>query len=58
MFNLLLMQSLEKNSKYKFIASMCSEEKINFVYNYTMHNLIGKGIIVEIGNFFGAITQA
>lgn len=52
------MQSLEKNPKYKFIASMCSEEKINFVFNYTMHNFMGKGIIVEIGTFFGAITQA
>lgn len=52
------METIEKHINYKKILSMCTEEKINFVYNYTKENLKGTNIIVEIGTFFGAMTQA
>lgn len=50
--------SILLNKNYKHINSMCTLEKINFVYNFTKSNFKNHRVIVEIGTFFGAITQA
>jgi len=52
------MDTIKKNVNYKYIDSMCTDEKIEFVYNFTKKNTLNEGIIVEIGTFYGAITQA
>jgi hypothetical protein len=52
------MLKIHEHTDYKKIDSMCSDEKIQFVYNYSKHNSKGSNIIVEIGTFFGAMTQA
>ena len=52
------MPKIHEHADYKKIDSMCSDEKIQFVYNFSKHNSKGSNIIVEIGTFFGAMTQA
>jgi hypothetical protein len=50
--------SILLNKNYKHIDSMCTLEKINFVYSFTKSSFKNHRVIVEIGTFFGAITQA
>ncbi len=52
------MKNIEKHSKFSDLISMCSLDKINFVYNYTLNNFKNEGDIFEIGTFAGAITQS
>ena len=52
------MDTIKKNINYRHIDSMCGMNKIEFVYNFTKKNTLDEGIIVEIGTFYGAITQA
>ncbi len=52
------MNEIKNNKSYKQIISMCSEDKINFTYNYTIKNFKNLGCIYEIGTFGGAMTQA
>ena len=51
------MNEIKNNKSYKQIISMCSEDKINFTYNYTIKNFKNLGCIYEIGTF-GGVTQA
>ena len=46
------------HKNYKKIITMCSQDKIDFVYNFTLKNFQNLGIIFEIGTFGGAMTQA
>lgn len=52
------MNNIESHKKFKKIITMCSLEKINFVYNYTLNNFKNLGDIFEIGTFAGSITQS
>lgn len=52
------MSKIRNNKFYKEIISMCSEDKVNFTYNYTLNNFKNLGCIFEIGTFGGAMTQA
>ncbi len=51
-------ENIKNHDKYKDIITMCSLDKINFVYNYTLNNFKNIGDIFEIGTFAGAITQS
>ncbi len=52
------MKNIKNNKFYKEVISMCSEDKVNFAYNFTLNNFKNLGCIFEIGTFGGAMTQA